>query len=435
MPIFTKKKVDLLYKLPLFVISLVILVISIFIFLSSYQTKHTRTYSEISTIQIEKMNTIQLEDYFTNLSKAKGAQYAFKVLEKASLPKITDVHLLGHLIGDQLYKQKGANGMKDCTDAIRNACSHSIITNLFYERGEDSITQISDICKDAPGQENAYPLCFHGFGHGVLAYTDYNLDRTINLCKQAAITDPSNGEFPECIGGAIMELISGGDHDKKIWYKQRQITLKEADPLYPCFSIISDPDARRMCLSYITPYLFEVSGKSSFIPSNEVIQNSFKYCEGIPLSDFKNRQACFGGFGKEFTPLSKNKDIRRIDTLSSEEINQIYSWCLLTPVTDGQEACVFSSLRSIYWSGTVDKKYVIEFCNRAPTESLKEYCFKESINSIKAAKKSFIYNHDFCSKLAVKYRNNCFQKLISNPIQNYLLSYLTMLFNHNTPQT
>src|SRR5437762_3691731 len=58
----------------------------------------------------------QLKSYFQGLAQKKGARYAYEVLKAAPLGPNIDLHLLGHVVGDELYKQEGLNGITDCNN-------------------------------------------------------------------------------------------------------------------------------------------------------------------------------------------------------------------------------------------------------------------------------------------------------------------------------
>ena len=66
----------------------------------------------------------ELSEYFSVLAKDKGGAHAFEVLRQASVAPGTDMHLLGHVVGDTLYTQEGLEGIRVCTHDFRNACSH-----------------------------------------------------------------------------------------------------------------------------------------------------------------------------------------------------------------------------------------------------------------------------------------------------------------------
>src|SRR5438876_1057433 len=94
-------------------------------------------YPEAAEI-LTKTNFDALASYMKNVAKEKGAVYAFDLLAHVPLPSGIDQHLIGHEVGDVLYEQKGAKGIYDCTPVLRNACSHSIVTNYLEEHGKAS---------------------------------------------------------------------------------------------------------------------------------------------------------------------------------------------------------------------------------------------------------------------------------------------------------
>lgn len=376
--------------------------------------QQVESYPEIEALRGNQMVFDDLKKYFQELADQKGAVYAFVVMNKAEMPFGTDMHLLAHSVGDKLFEQYGAAGMKYCTEDFRNACSHSIVINLFYQKGETAISDIMEACKKAPGA-GAYDMCFHGLGHGVFAYTGYQLLKTVELCKLTATKERNEREYTECVGGAVMEQISGGAHDKVTWEKMRKINLRKDQPLYPCLgSVIRDQGPSKICLIYHTPYLWELAGRTSPIPSDDVLKRSFEYCDAIPLSDTESRDGCFGGFGKEFVTMAKGKDIRNIDKLTDQNIQEIYSWCLLTSAQDGQKACVLYAQGSIYWSGAIDKKYPEHFCSLAPTEELKQTCFFGLIGTVERVKNNFNtgYKEEFCNEIPENLGSECRKRLL-----------------------
>ena len=163
-----------------------------------------------------------LTDRFRKLSKDQGAVYAFEVLGTASLPANTDLHLLGHAVGDELYEQKGVAGIADCTPDFRNACSHSIVVGALNEFGEAALPQIRDACKKAPGGSGAYTMCYHGLGHGVFAYNAYDLADTAALCKKTGTAAYHDREYIECMGGAVRETMGGGVQCCGLWLPARE---------------------------------------------------------------------------------------------------------------------------------------------------------------------------------------------------------------------
>ena len=131
-----------------------ILVVIFFIYSTATKPaseKAVENYAELSEIKNHAASFSDLRDFFQDIAKEKGAEYAFEVLKQADVPSNTDMHLMGHAVGDILYQQKGLEGIKICTDDFRNACSHSIVVGLFSDNGDKALPEIAQACRQASG--------------------------------------------------------------------------------------------------------------------------------------------------------------------------------------------------------------------------------------------------------------------------------------------
>ncbi|HEY4694795.1 MAG TPA: hypothetical protein VIH52_02415 [Candidatus Nanoarchaeia archaeon] len=370
-----------------------------------------RDYSEIAYLQGKDFSFQELSNYFTQLAYSKGAEYAYEVLKITSLPSNTDLHLLGHVVGDVLYKQQGGAGIKICTDDFRNACSHSIVVGLFVEKGEGSLSEITEACRQAPGGKGAYTMCFHGVGHGILAAFGYNLEKAVEICEK---TEFGRGEFPECVGGAIMEITGGGFHDRELWSKQRPNYLKSDNPLYPCNSDLIPSAAKFMCYTYITPYLFEAVGANLGSPQPSDFEKAFAFCNQVPANEAQNRESCFGGFGKEFVVLAKSRDIRNVENMNDAELATVYQWCTLGKSEEAVSDCVVGAMHSIYWGGENKSETAVRFCSLATDQSLQEKCFTQLIGAVSYYIDDKSYRSNFCAQVPNAYQKRCQTNLNSN---------------------
>ncbi|NQV92955.1 hypothetical protein HQ403_00475 [Candidatus Kaiserbacteria bacterium] len=353
----------------------------------------------------------ELSVYFEDLAKEKGASYAFDVLGRVELPQNIDLHLLGHIVGDQLYIQEGIDGIKKCSQDFRNACSHSVVIGALIENGEGILPEVKNACHGAPGGVGAYTMCFHGFGHGVLAYNDYTLPDAVEFCKKVGTEEFYNREYVECVGGAVMEMIAGV-HDRATWEEKSHIYFKESDPLYPCSADFIDDEVRGICYTYLTPHLFEAVGANLGKPTAYDFDKAFKLCSVLPEKDTLSRNACYGGFGKEFVVLAQNRDIRKIESMNEEQLRKVFSWCLLADTKEGVTQCMFSAVQSLYWGGENDPGAVTRFCSLIEESSYQGACFGEIIGAMSTYVNDSVYREEYCKKIPFQYRNQCKEILL-----------------------
>ncbi|MEN9560986.1 MAG: hypothetical protein RIQ56_259 [Candidatus Parcubacteria bacterium] len=332
--------------------------VGVFIFAS-----RASTYHEIYSIGNSVTSFEILKERFISLAQSKGGEYAFEVLGRAPLPPGTDLHLLGHVVGDVLYEQKGIPGMAACTQGFRNACSHSIVINALFEHGEDILPQVWAACQKAPGGKGAYTMCFHGFGHGVFTYFGRDLEKTVTYCRKAGTAAYNFREYQECVGGAIMELVDpgpgiGGDEVALDKARERYFD----GPLSPCMSPVIPEDAKGICFVYLTPRLWIRAGIDLGNPDPAKFADAFKLCDKVPRSKTVLRNICYGGFGKEFTVLAAARDIRSIDSQSDDFLNTVAAWCAEAGNQDGEAACVGDAVASLFWGGENDPDISFKFC-------------------------------------------------------------------------
>ncbi|MEX2008005.1 MAG: hypothetical protein WD850_00700 [Candidatus Spechtbacterales bacterium] len=366
---------------------------------------------EIQELQDTNRNFGELSGYFSALAENKGGGYAFAVLRAVELPPNIDTHLLGHVVGDILYKQKGLEGINVCTHDFRNACSHSIVVGLFNEFGEGALDDIAAACRQAPGGKGAYTMCFHGLGHGVLAFVEYEMPDAIALCEKTGTALYQNREYIECVGGTVMEMMAGV-HDPELWREKSKKYFRQDDPLYPCTSDFMPDEARETCYMYLTPHLLEYVGGNPEHFTTANFRDAFALCD---KADQRRLQlACKASFGKEFIGLIKNRDIRDVANLSEEEARTMYEWCLLAGDRAGSAACIDSAMASLYWGGENDRSGAVRFCGVVDDGEFQTICFNNLIGAVQYYVHDRAYYESFCSELPSAYTSACKERLLQN---------------------
>lgn len=370
-----------------------------------YYFSPQRQYPEIRELDGRTYSFGELTVFFTDIARKKGAVYAFDLLKRAPLPENTDMHLLGHVIGDELYKKEGMRGIGVCTQDFRNACSHSIVVGFFLEYKEAGIPDIAEACRQAPGGSGAYTMCFHGLGHGILAAVDYKLPEAIALCQKIPTVDFRMREAAECTGGAVMEIISGGFHNKKLWQAATRTYLGGPDPVGLCTSSYMPASSRPLCLEYLTPHLVAAAGGTlDTVPHDAVLTKAFGYCR--LLADESDRAACFAGFGKEFVVLVHARDTRSFADMPESEIRQVYRLCQLAGGS-GENACLTHALDSLYWGGEQGIETPMRFCSLMESAPLKDNCFRHLMGAVRFFAKDDAIVFKACRQLPQGYEKEC----------------------------
>lgn len=384
----------------------VVAMVAVALFLTlDHPMAREQTYPEVAELTGVTYSFQEYATYFQKLSDDKGAEYAFEVLKRAPFPPGIDLHLLGHVVGDMLYKQKGIDAIKLCTPDFRNACSHTVVIGILLEHGEGSLPQIADTCKQAPGGKGAYTMCFHGLGHGVLAYTGYNLERAVGMCQKVGTKEYQNREYIECVGGTIMEMI-GGVHDRTVWEQQVGNYFKAADPLYPCDAPFMPREVQPICYVHLTPHLFQAAGADLGRLSAEFFGAAFRACDALPADDQQLRSACYGGFGKEFVVIAQGKDVRDIGSMQAPQLTTVRNWCAEAGNAAGEQYCNSYALSSLFWGGENNPNASFTFCEIAEGES-KNACYEQLSSHIGYYLSGSDQRETLCARLPEAYRKRC----------------------------
>lgn len=363
---------------------------------------------------LERLKSVEptfpaIRKFFVDLADQDGGVYAFEVLKRAQLPPNTDLHLMGHAVGDELYKQQGLEGMKYCTNDFRNACSHSIVIGALLKDGMKVFDEVNAICHTAPGGPGAYTMCFHGFGHGVLAYVNYEFSDGVKLCEKVGTPEYHNEEADQCIGGMVMEMFQG-QNDPQAWAVKKDKYLSDDKPLQLCQADFMPADAKLLCFTYITPYIFQAAGAADGNPTPDMFKKSFAFCD--PVTDKTLRLACYGGLGKEFIVLAQDRDIRNIADTSDDKLKLTLSWCDMATKEEAKTSCITSVVDSLFWGGENDFHGSVRFCSFMDTTAHKDSCFGHLFDI------AIYYQHDpsvkkaICAAVPAAYQKTCTARLL-----------------------
>ena len=347
-------------------------------------------------------NFRELESFFTKLANEKGAIHAYEELKEAKLAPGTDLHLLGHIVGEEIYVQEGITAIVYCTPDLQYACSHAIISRYLLENGEGNINKIKGICDSLlEGSGGAYLQCFHGLGHGALAYVNYDLPKAIDLCQMAG----AQGETRSCIGGVVMELVGGGLHNKKVWAQQHDKYFSSADPLAPCNKLFMPENSKSICYIFSTPYLLSYYNPQN-ITNGDNIKKAFELCSLIPSTEKENKTACYGGFGKEFAVLAMDRQIKSGYIATNEELTKAYNWCILAPERDGVLACIAYAVDAYYSNGDNPYTNAVNFCSLNESK-YRDHCFKIIVNLVLKFNIDKKNIETFCSEIPEQFMYLC----------------------------
>lgn len=132
--------------------------------------------------------------------------------------QVVPVHELAHMVGDELYRQQGFEGIRTCDDTFEYGCYHGVMEKFLADKGPSQIGTAVTLCKQAfPGdsQSRQYGACIHGLGHGLLTWYSLNLEKALAGCEVV----PQDVRL-QCADGVFMEYsfdITKDHYPKDPW--------------------------------------------------------------------------------------------------------------------------------------------------------------------------------------------------------------------------
>ncbi len=181
-----------------------------------------------------------------NLLAAKGSVVAFDTLVElmevnADADRLS--HELAHQLGHHAYYSYGYDitlTLAECSYKVFQGCLHGALQAYFMDLTHLGETldrdNLAKLCSGATNRFESY-TCLHGVGHGIVMYTNYKLDKSLDLC---ALLETSFAQR-SCYGGAFMENVVAflhsldpdyeahghGDEEPTFWVDPNV-------PAYPC---------------------------------------------------------------------------------------------------------------------------------------------------------------------------------------------------------
>ena len=373
----------------------------------------TLVYPEVAELSSVSWTKEQYADYFTKLARTKGAVYAFAVLYKAPFPFGIDTHVLGHYVGYVLHDERGTDAITFCTEYYRDdACVHAIVIQEYVREGREALTRLAMACESLPRGTVGYADCFHGIGHGILAYLAYDYQTAVGECKTvgeiAANADPDTDHqvlyvWKQCVDGATMELFQGL-HDKEAQAKVVPIYLPETDARMPCDASYVPDAVRGSCYIYARYRMLTIEHAAQGVDvDRDAYARALAHCEEVPNAD--DRKSCFGGFGMDLVYRMSGNDNRSFEKLSGSAMSTIHELCVLAPNFNDQSPCILTAAETILGRSR-DVGATIEFCALSPDPALRDRCYHALILSANLYVPNNV-DQIVCAKLPPEYREPC----------------------------
>jgi plastocyanin len=316
-------------------------------------------------------NEEKLYSYIKKFGPKKTTQH----LHELSL-QYGDCHQPAHRAGNFAYEIYKEKAFQQCSVECHSGCYHGATEAYFKENGTNNLTEkISTICNSELNPFFSHQ-CVHGVGHGLMAWSNYDLHQALNSCDQLKSGQNS------CWTGVFMENIVAGVASP-IPTKQNQISVGlipghstkylNEDPHYPCNAI--DEKYKNEC------YFLQTSRMMQLFPSN------FQKISDACLKSPERYQAtCFLSMGRD------------IGGLFAEDMSAIISACHKAPKGIFRTNCLKAAAQNFFWDPT-GQDNAIGFCKQLNEREEKEACYKAIIEQGRDVLSGVDEKNSFCLKI------------------------------------
>lgn len=350
------------------------IVISISVVAGVY--RYLAQYKSVIAIDDKRIatNDVLLKDYLA----AHGPDTAIATLK--AMPNV-DCHQRVHKVGQISYELTGNDAFKVLNSDCMSAYTHGVTEAFFREHGTNNLEQsLQLICQ---GEQNDFysHQCYHGIGHGLMAYNDYDLPVALASCD----TLPAGGTNHEsCYSGVFMENVVGaiavGEAPAGAVGDFHYSQYLSDDPLHPCTAV--EPQYRSSCYFFQSSRMIEIFG-----PDYEKIAKNCASIEQI------YQTVCFMSMGRD------------VDTTYRNDFAGIQASCDFAPSEALSLACISGASQDRFWHES-EQDDALALC-RALSDQPKARCYGELTSRARHIIADPEHRRAFCAKFEVDYINQC----------------------------
>lgn len=286
----------------------------------------------------------------------KEALAAVEKLESEDAELHLTCHPVIHAIGRETFRVKKTiqDSFQACDQSCHSGCYHGAMERFL--RGDDASSDSAGHISEDGLEDKAVSACdtnqptrfrfqcLHGLGHAIVFFTDYNLERSLEICDRL----PDQWGRSSCYGGEFMENIFAADKRKR--------DLSATDYHYPCDKLADRYKAD--CYMMQTTRMSEMGLGTAQLFSECQIAGVFRF-------------NCMQSVGRDLS-----NDVRVGDP------RLVAQKCELVGGEDRQ-ACTRGVIYALM-DNTWDGRYAFPFCRSLALGDDRTYCFASAASYLKA---------------------------------------------------
>ena len=307
--------------------------------------------------------------------KKFGAKQTIARLDTLS-EKFGSCHDAAHKVGRFTYALSKEKSFQLCGSECHSGCYHGATEQYFKEHGTAHLSEsLKVLCS---GELNSFfsHQCLHGIGHGLMAWTNYDLPEALKSCDLLTAGQDS------CWTGVFMENIVGGLSPQD----GHMTKYLSEDPQFPCSAV--DSKYKSSCYFLQTSRFMQLY-KSDF----SKVANA---CLGAPVL---YQRSCTESMGRDVDGVYRGNPKGAIDS------------CSFLPPGDLRIGCLVGAAQDTFWdpAGQVTARL---FCSLLTDTIEKSNCYETIFQRAPLVLINTTEKKQFCASVEDAYRERCRQVVI-----------------------
>ena len=312
-----------------------------------------------------------------------GPENTVRLLKEAENYTGEDCHQAAHYLGRAAYEEFGAAAFALSSHECQSGSFHGATEALFASRGTANLEEdVATICAAADNPFFRHQ-CVHGVGHGLMAWTSYELHDALPLCDRM----PTEIDKGSCYSGVFMENVVGG-----LTGLMGHVTqfLKDDDPHFPCD--IVDERYQGPCYFYQTSHMLRVFDRT--------FSKIAQACAEAPPA---THWSCFQSYGRDVGSVTRKDPATAI------------LYCSYAPAGPNRINCIEGAVQDRFWekSGADD---ALAMCAMVEDTTEQGACYGTIIVRARDLFTTAEEAGSFCAQVGTRWRHWCTDVLFTEGV-------------------
>ncbi len=306
-----------------------------------------------------------------------GLVPTMRALVATSLQIGIDCHERAHQFGRMSYGEFGDEVLKLNLPECHSGFYHGAIEAYFKKNGTANLQEkLPTICPHDLNEFYSHQ-CMHGLGHGLMAWSNYDLPSSLEYCNLLQNSSAQSS----CRTGIFMENLIGSLTDSPEARQKGHFTrYVSSDPQYPCTIV---KDEYKVDCYFLQTDRMRVLSKTGW---QGVADECGKAPEGV-------RYSCFASMGRTISGELRSQNEKVLEA------------CRSAPAGQMREYCIDGAAKDTFWDRD-GQNVGLRFCEAIPPEDGKGVCYAALLVQAHGVLKDAEYQA-FCDKLPEAHRAQC----------------------------